>query len=401
MPSNPIPRKAFAAKIQEALRAEGAPGEYVFDELENTLTHPGRPAFHLETHYLEAQNQPPYQLEQLTRVYADHHLRPPTQPATWEEARKVVFPYVRPKAFHAHRAFRRLQGEDLPEVPHGVVSEHVTVCIGTPAKKVTLPASVADLARWGVTLEETLAVAHTNVERRGVPPWQESKEFPGVYRSPWRDEYGISRLLFPAMFRPLALRGDPVIIAPSWQTFLVADSASEQGLVNLGRFGRKLTQTDNFLMYRPLRARGDALEHWLPPEGHPAHGPLRFLQLMNEGADYAEQAQVGRRFFQRQERPSNIPVPQVFTLHGGAELGMLATWREGPPCALPEVDYVAFVRKSESLGMATWADVNRVLGKELEPMGTYPPRWLARTFPADWQLSSLNLVPWSPSSGPG
>jgi hypothetical protein len=399
VPRNPISREEFAKQVAAALREEGAEGEFEFDAIENRLVHASRAPFPLEEHFLEAQGQPAYLIDQLARAYAHLHLRPPTQPSTWGEARRVVFPYVRPMAFHAHRGFRALQGEVLPAVPFGTVTEHVTVCIGTPTKWKTLVADVEDLKRWDVSTEGALDAARENVERRGNPDWLKANEYPGVFRSPWKDEYGISRILFRGAFGRIPLRGDPVIIAPTWQSFLVAGSDDEQGLVNLGLLGRKIAEKDNFLIYRPLRARGDALEHWLPPKGHTAHQPLRFLQLANECGDYAEQAQVGRRFFERKEQASNIPVPQVCSLHGGAELGTIATWRDGPPCALPRVDYVALKRKSENLGVAKWADVQRAVGSELKPLNVYPPRWLARSFPADWQLAAMDLTPFEPRPG--
>jgi hypothetical protein len=396
MPRNSITRREFAEKVIAALHTEGATGEYVFDELENALTSPDRPPFSLEENYLEAQGQASYLLEQLVRAYAHIHLHPPEVPAMWEVATKVVFPYVRPMAFHAHRGFRAAQGQKLDPVPFGLVSEHVTVCVGVPSKWKTLVATVEDLKRWGVSIDEALEQARQNVSARGNPEWQVSNEYPGVYRSPWKDEYGISRILFPSVFGRVPLRGDPVIIAPTWQGFLVAGSDDEHGLVNLGRIGKKLIENDSYLIYRPMRARGDTLEHWVPPKGHPAHGPLRFLHLINECGDYVEQAQVGKRFFERREEASNIPSPQVYSSDGGREFGTIVTWRDGPPCALPKADCVAFKRKSENLGVAKWADVQRVIGSELEPMKTYPPRWLGRTFPADWQLSSMNVVSWGP-----
>jgi hypothetical protein len=388
---NPITRKDFASRVTAALRTEDPAADYAWDELENWLSAPERPTLRLEEHFLEAQGQAPSLLDQLAAAYAHMHVHPPQQPATWEEEKKVVFPYVRPMSFHAHLGFRILQGEKLDPVPHGIVTEHVTVCIGTPTKWRTLPASVEDLKRWGVTIGEAMEQARLNVDARGVPDWKKSNEFEGVYRSPWADEYGISRMLFRDIYRQVPLRGDPVIIVPTWKTFLVAGSDDEQGLVNLGILGAKIASAEGFLIYRPLRARGDELVHWLPPPEHRAHGPLRFLHLANDCSDYAEQATAGRRFFERREEASNIPVPQVCQV--GGELGTLVTWAEGPPCALPKADYVMLKRKFETSGVAKWADLQRVVGPELEALGIYPPRWLGRSFPSEWQLSEMDLMP--------
>jgi hypothetical protein len=396
VPANPVTREKFAQEVAQALRAEGAEGEFEYDAIENQLVHATRPPFSLEERFLEAQGQMPYLLEQLVRAYAHLYLHPPQQPATWEEAKRVVFPYIRPMSFHANQGFRLQQGEKIDVVPFGTITPHVTVCIGSPTKWKVLIATVEDLKRWGVSREEALEAAQSNVEKRGTPDWLKADDYPGVYRSPWKDEYGISRILFRGAFSRLPLRGDPVIIAPTWKGFLVAGSDDEQGLVNLGIVGRKVAEQGSHLIYRPLRAVGDTLEHWLPPKSHPAHVPLRFLHLLNECSDYRDQAAVGRRFFERQEVASNIPIPDLVVLHGGAEVATTATWREGPACALPKVDYVAFKKKFQDLGFAKWDDVQRVIGSELERLPIYPPRWLGRSFPADWQITSMTVVPGGP-----
>jgi hypothetical protein len=395
---NPITREEFAKQVADALRAEGVEGEFEHEAIENRLVHPARPPFLLEEHFLEAQGQPPHLLEQLVRAYAHLHLHPPSQPETWEEAKDVVFPYVRPLLFHALLGFRAQQGEKVDPVPYASMTEHVTVCVGTPTKSKTLVASVADLARWGVSLEEAIDAGRANVRRRGTQAWPGAKDYPGVLRSPWKDEYGIARILFPD-FYPTPLRGDPVLIAPTWQHLFVAGSDDEKGLASLGALGRKIAEGDTVLLFRPMRLHDGALEHWLPPRGHPAHVALKTLHLINECGDYADQATAGRRYLERREEASNIPVPQVALFNGGVEANSFAVWREGPSCALPKVDLVVFKRKFQDLGVAKWDDVARVLGGELEPLDVYPPRFRARTFPAEWQLAQMNLKPWGP--GPG
>lgn len=396
---NTITRKDFAEQVATALRREDPRAEYVYDELDNALSSPDRPTLRLEEPYLEANGLAPSLVGQFAQAHAYLHVHPPQQATTWEEAKEVVFTYVRPMSFHAVRGFQAQQGTDLDVAPYGSLTEHLTVCVGTPTKWKTLVAENRDLARWGVSFEAALDAAYGNVERRGFVEWQKSNEYPGVFRSPWDDEYGIARMLSPSWFRNLPLRGDPVVVAPSWKRFLVAGTEDEQGLVNLGLLAKKVSDSEGFLMYRPVRLHADRIEEWLPPTGHRAHNPLKFLRLMNECGDYTQQAQVGRRFFERREEASNIPAPNVCALYGGRELATIATWREGPPCALPKVDYVALKTKVQDLGIVRWADLERVVGGELEPLKLYPPRWLARKFPAPWQVSEMNPMPWGP--GPG
>jgi hypothetical protein len=400
MPRNPITRREFADHVRAALRQEGATGEFEFDELENTLTQADRPPFRLEEHFLEVREQGAHLLDQLVRAYAHMYIHPPQQPESWEAAKDVIFPYVRPMAFHAHRGFRALQGEAIDLVPFGAVTEHVTVCIGTPTRWKTLAATVVDLKRWGVTLEQALEQAQLNVNKRPKLDWQASPEFPGVYRSPWKDEYGIARMLFQGAYDRVPLVGDPVVIVPTWQTFFVAGSDDKRGLESLARLGRSKLEKDGFLIFRPMRLHGGGLEHWLPPKNHPAYQGLRFLALANECGDYADQATVGRRFFERQEQASNIPLPNVCRMPGSLDFETIATWREGPPCALPKVDYVRLKTKFHERGIAKWPLFESVLGAQLERMGTYPPRWLGKTFPSDAQIAAMDVMHLDQDPGP-
>lgn len=399
-PLNPVTRADFARRIQAALKALGVAQDFEWDELDNRLTQPDGPSFPLEEHFLEVQTQPVAQLDALVGAYAYMYVHPPRQPETWAEAKERVFPWVRPMAFHAYRGYQIQTGEKVDNVPYGALTPHVTVCAATPSKMKTLVVTVPDLERWGVSFEAVLEQARENIAQRGMLPWLASPEFPGMYRSPWKDEFGIGRMVFRDIYASLGLKGDPVVIAPSWQSFFVAGSDDIQGLTSLAKFAVPIAQREPFLILRPLRARGDAFEHWLPPEGHPAREPLHLLHLLNEVGDYGAQARTGRLFLERQEQASNIPVPAICGVRGAPGLHTMATWLEGPPCALPEVGFVLLKRKYSTIGYVSFDALKRVLGPALAPMNMYPQRWLGRAFPTEEQLAAMDLVPWDPTSPP-
>jgi len=48
------------------------------------------------------------------------------------------------------------------------------------------------------------------------------------------------------------------------------------------------------------------------------------------------------------------------------------------------------------LGIASWEDVVSKLPGVLDPLPGYPLRFLASSFPEDWQLAALDLKRWGP-----
>ena len=67
--------------------------------------------------------------------------------------------------------------------------------------------------------------------------------------------------------------------------------------------------------------------------------------------------------------------------------------------ALPPADLVVLVRDGVTLGYAEWGGVVQALPNALDPLPTYPPRFLAADFPEEWQLGALDLKTWH--VGPG
>ena len=77
---------------------------------------------------------------------------------------------------------------------------------------------------------------------------------------------------------------------------------------------------------------------------------------------------------------------------GGGRI-QLAVWTDGRPLALPRADFVAFRRAEETLAMVPFHEVLEQLGDLIEEKPGYPPRYLTRSFPDDWQLDPLRNQP--------
>lgn len=90
-----------------------------------------------------------------------------------------------------------------------------------------------DLERWGVGVDEVLAIAVNNLRARSMPMKFE-KDPRGFYTSRYHDHYDVSRLLLPDLLQTLPLNGDPVVLAPERDTLVVAGSEDSQALEAMG-----------------------------------------------------------------------------------------------------------------------------------------------------------------------
>ena len=397
-PGQPLmDRDAYAARVIALLRAAGITGAIEHDEMAAKLRCEEGHVVDLSRGYEMYRALPAHQRDEVLEKTVRVAVRRPKAPATWAEAKDHVLPSVQPMILAVTTDMRR-DGKN-PLARHQL-TEHLVVEISFPVPDALLGLDQETIERWAVPVDELVAQAGRNLASRGARPWMCQAKFPGVSRSPWNDGFDVSRVLFPEVFQHTgaAMKGDPVVIACTSSVLLVAGSDDPTGLANLGHLGRHLMETEGvFLFFRPMRHHAGRWEHWLPEKGHPGHIPLALLQAWNEGNDYAAQAATLRTLAieRGMDTPVLPPIEIRFDTRTQEPL-QVVTWRQGRPTALPKADAVVLVRGAQTLGIVPWDDLLRCLPGELQPMPGYPPRWMAHTFPAPWQVGTLPLEPWEP-----
>jgi hypothetical protein len=391
-------REEFAQEAIRALREAGVEGPLECDEGFTAITHPERGSFDLRNTFSALRDKRAEVRRDVLRRAAALWVQPVRVPETWEEAREEILLSVGPRIDQVVQDGRReIAGTPIP-TPLGEIDEHLVSVLCFPIEGGATGVSMPLLDRYGVDVEEAFHAAGANLRRRSEGGWLSSKEVPGVWMSPWRDGFDASRLAIPTLFARVPWRGSPVVIAPLPDRLLWAGSEDEEGLFHLARLGRRKLdehRTSHFL--RPVRlVEGDRWEEWLPPEGHPAHGPLRLLRANDEARDYARQAELIREVAAAKGQAA-MALPSLGIVQSTVDASPMTvtTWAQGRVVALPRADAIVFRRKGEVLGYAPWDDVARALPGALAPMGGYPVRHLAADFPDDWQLASLDLRPWS------
>ena len=396
VPAQPITRQQLADELKAAVRAEGYQAGAHFLEAEGSCALDNGQSINFELLYGEIAAAPPKRradaLQQAARVL----VHPPRVPETWDEAKTQVLPIVKKRIDLAADEVRRTLGQGPAPTLVADITPHLAFALGIQGSGATVTVPAEALGRWGISPEAAFRTAGRNLEERSGGNWQLGKDAPGVWVSPWRDGLDVSRLFLPRVFGRVPMRGRPVVLAPLPSFLLVAGSEDENGLLQLGLLARRTIEKENLLhILRPLRMGkdGESWEDWVPPQGHPARGPLRLLQAKDEARDYDEHAALVRKLAEGRPTP---PMPQLILLQaaGGAEVMTVTIWRAGKPTALPKADTIILVRGAEIVGACTWASVAGAPGTRLEALPGYPTRYLATDFPEEWQFGAMDLKPW-------
>jgi uncharacterized protein YtpQ (UPF0354 family) len=168
--------------------------------------------------------------ENVLRCYASAALACGSSPMPdrLDEARSHLMPCVRARGDYTCLAPSNTFQRPEERYWHLPLGEHLAIGL-----VYDLPDSICDvnddeLTKWGITGEEAFAIACENLRLRTTRPFESPA--PGVFVSPWDDNYGSSRLVLTDMIRDLEVKGQHVAIVPDRDTLIVTGSNDPAGL---------------------------------------------------------------------------------------------------------------------------------------------------------------------------
>ena len=393
-PPTPEELAALADALMEEMRRQGVAGSIAYDQENQRLINEftgdiSVAAFAVA--YCVAKDEDERSDRLMRYVRANLAGRQPIE--TWDEARTRVLPLIRPEIEYVCRPLReRLTRQPAIQIPTGPVTEHLRVHFVWEIQDATSMVLAEDVHRWGVTLDELQDVAAANLLARTPTPlqWLTSPNSPGVFRSKWKDSFDATRVLLSGL--PGQLFATPAIaLATSNSTLFLADSSDDAALFQLGLAAQRDVRANHDMVWMwPVMLDGGAPRHWLPDEGSSAFAPLSLCASIHAEAVYNQHRELLQRVLDLDDVPVKVsPVGIVQTPWGAA--GTMSVWSDARTVALAPANAVMFRQGDQTLGMANWQDVERVLGTMLEEMPGYPKRYRTAGFPEPWQLAQLDL----------
>ncbi len=313
-------------------------------------------------------------------------------PETFEQARARLFPVVRERVFSEFIVLRaRLgDGDKLRDgLPGRVISDYLTALLGYDSEFSIGYVSQSTLDDWGVSWTEAFDAACANLLANSGDGFREVK--PGVYASPWSDNYDSSRLLVPELLTDLNVKGRPVVVIPNRDTLLVTGDGDIDGLVAM------LELTANALdEARPMRARplvwvDGSWQNYFPTVDSPVVRMIEELNLRSAGSDYAEQKELLDAIHEKEMKDVFVASYTIVQKDETGELFSYCVWSEALTDQwLPETDQVFLLTEDGKTYLIPWEDLMNHFGSSyLADEGVFPRRYRATAFPEHVRIESV------------
>lgn len=322
-------------------------------------------------------------------------------PSTADVMRSVV-PRVRDRAwFSAVRRQAELElGADEPAIdevtlPHRVLNDELAAHLAFD-----LPTSVMEigpdrLSAFGTTFDELFARGIENLRQRPRLDFEQPDTTVAAFVSPYRDGFDATRMLLTERFLELAVKGRPVVIAPTHDIVLVAGDEDENALEAIATWGEQALLEPRPHTAHAFRWEGEGWRPWLPVRMHRAWQKLKVLQLQSFASAYARQKEVLEALLQANGHSLHVGTLRAFRTAGG-DIFTSTAWTEGVDALLPQTDRIDFIRTNpdgSTTGAKTWSTTFEVARKLvphlMEATGDTPERWRVTGFPVDAELDAM------------
>jgi len=269
-------------------------------------------------------------------------------------------------------------------------AEHLTICVVHDTPNVKLYLTASDVDKWGVPEEELFQTAYRNLVKLPLDfraTFREGR----VFRLFAHDTYEAARLLLPPpQFEQLPVRGTHVAMVPHPNVLLITGDQDPEGLHIVLREAPKSLREQLAITPSMFRLSNTGWKPWTPELPSADRKEFAGLVLDTLERDYACQQRLMQATQQKSPACEQLFIASYMRLKDRSDgLRTLSVWTEDSPSLLPKTDAIAFVAGTEFRGIVPWSVVAARMKNELEPIGTYPARYSALSFPTDEQLHDL------------
>lgn len=266
-----------------------------------------------------------------------------------------------------------------------------------------------ELFNWKLSIKGAMDIATVNLERISPPDFRQIQQGISLYVASWPDEHTAARLILPEIFTRLPIVGEVIVMAPSADRILVADSSDTNAIMLLFEISASLWQEPRPIPMQPMILRNGAWADFALPSDHPCYFEWRLFALAALNLAYEQEAERISVETKDAVFAGTLEVVQDIT-NGGIYTKCIVP--EGRRSSLPRADYLEFFRQSangqyESLGVCSLAKAREIMeGRMEDDPDAYPPRVTIKSFPDTAQIMRLGfekestLPAWEPPPAP-
>jgi hypothetical protein len=321
----------------------------------------------------------------------------PELPDTFAEARGRLLPVIRGRGA---LEYVRLLPETLDAgVPYidafAPLSADSVIMLACDSERTIQTLTGATLNNWGVSFDEALAAATGNLRDISAPQFE--RVAPGIFLGKWGDSYDSSRLLFSDLFYRLELGGEPVVMAPTRQSLLVASANDKVALTGMLALARVAVEKEgrqvSALMYR---FEGGKPVEFVPQDAELAAMAQDLKKIFLQD-DYHSQKQLLDKLNAKARLDVFVASYKLLQAKDSGRIHSYGVWTDKVDTLLPEVDKVALVRYHEESGepdtrVVAWDELRAQFAELQQAVPGYPVRYRLSRFPTREQLDSFSVT---------
>jgi hypothetical protein len=387
----PPSKDKFARLLKDAIQKAGEIKKIFYDQQRFRLHDPEESnTFFLGNAYEEYCSVPASKREEtLKRWVRTWFNTQKHMPEDFEVIKPDVLPVVRSRCyFELIRLQLQLQGHDPPAWPYQIVGDDLAVGLVYDLPESMQTISQEHLDDWGVSFYEAMEVARHNLGEL-QQPFIGPKSGEGLYLCAAKDGYDAARLILLEMIRRFQLKGAPIAMVPNRDTLLVAGEYDDDALRAMLTIAKEGLQELRPISGVALRLDGDDWTTWLPEPDRLLYEEFRTLQIQSFGGDCTEQKELLDKLHEKNGEDIFVPSYSVLKAKESGRLSSYSVWADGVDTLLPITDLVCFAKEGHEPVMVEFETVLNRVGRLMEPLDIYPPRFRITEFPTDEELAAL------------
>ena len=386
----PAPSRQRVADLMiQALDAAGY--EDLEFDADNFQIRSGSMVHNLHNLYTEACEMWPWQRQAFLRQHALGFaaVSQAGAPTTWGEVESRIYPVVRDRYYIEAVKMQSTSGGRTLEVPYRHLTDRLCITLVIDHPTLVQLVTSSHIADWGVSFEDALKSAETNLSRSTEGRLARVSE--GLYVSAWSDDYDVARLLLDDTFRGLELKGKPVVMAPNKNVLIVTGEEDLNGLQKAFALAERQLDAPHPVSAAPLVRQWPNLVPLELEASHPLYAAWRRLQVLDYLPIYAEQADQLQTMLGDEVFVATYTATQD---EGSGLVSSYCVWSNSVPSLLPQTERVVLFdplkgKGDQVVGFFSWETLMQHCGHLLQATEQYPPRYRTVDFPDESTLSKL------------